>query len=170
MMPALPPNTPAGKQGQVELLARLFGESEQQEHRDAARTTRGVYRAAWQAAQDQLREAGYPIDHCSPIGQMFHAGIRHAETWECRVKALEKVIREVLASEYATDEQRAALVRALHGRKSPGRDPKMLSEAEATLIAHYRAAPAEDKQMLRTLVARLGEKGRALSGRIAHWT
>jgi hypothetical protein len=147
------PITPATEREQVAQLARMFGDVE--DHRDAIDRARENFRTAYDQMQRQAGSAGLEIHGKSTVARVLYAGRRYADAWERRVKALEKVLKDVLASDSATDEQREAMMRALCGRTSQGRDPKLLSEAEAALIAHYRASDAADKQMLRTLLARL---------------
>jgi hypothetical protein len=158
MKAPLPPDAPAGKHEQVAQLARMFGD-EALEHKDALTRASGEYHRAWKVMENLAQDAGIIKfgNHENQLSRMFHAGHHVADILERRVKALEKILRDVLASDYATDEQRDALMRALHGRTSPGRDPKLLSETEAALVAHYRAMAQHDKQMLRTLLGRLAE-------------
>jgi hypothetical protein len=88
--------------------------------------------------------------------QMYNAGRRFAEVWEVRAQRLERALRLVLASDLASEEQRADIVAVVCGRKYTGRDRKTLSTTEADLIRYYRAADADGKHMLRTMAQLAG--------------
>jgi hypothetical protein len=89
---------------------------------------------------------------------MLSAGHRYVEIWERRARAIERTLRTILASDALNDDDRAAVVAVLCGRSS-ARDPKLLTDVETALIEHYRETTTADKQMLRTLLARLAAAG-----------
>ena len=135
-----------------------------------ARQVKDAFRAAYDRLQEDCRRTGMDIHGASALGDVFHRAHRMADFWERRAERLERVFRWLMASDHLTDEQRQDIAAVLMGKQATGRDPKMLTDFEAVLLTHYRAVGAADKQMLRTLVARLyGEapsprgRGRATS-------
>jgi hypothetical protein len=78
---------------------------------------------------------------------MFLACTRWCAYHERRIARLERTLHAALAADALTDEQRAEIL--------AGKDARLLNDAEATLIRRYRSMDSSDRQMLRTLLARL---------------
>jgi hypothetical protein len=129
--------------------------------KERGRRAEETYRAAYDAMSDEAKDAGLEVHGGSTLFRMFSAGLRCTEVWRLRVKALERALTNVLASDALPDEQRISALKVLHGEETVGRNPHLLSDAERRLIDHYRASAPADKQMLRTLVARLAVVGGA---------
>jgi hypothetical protein len=162
----LPPNTPRYKHDQLAELMQMFGEMQFPDaptlytrcHRDpkaAAARVEHAFRAAYEAAEEEARDADLPV-HCnSTMHRLFSAALSMVTHWEDRTRSLERTLRHVLANDLVTDDQRTEILAVLYGRAGVGRDPKTLNEHEAELIRLYRAGNAADKAMVRTLFARL---------------
>lgn len=75
--------------------------------------------------------------------------------WERRVRAAERVLRNMLASDALTDDQRRQIIATVYGEATTRRDEKILSAREARLIQQLRGTDSAGRQILYTLVDRL---------------
>jgi hypothetical protein len=109
------------------------------------------YRAAWDVLENDLQEAGLPIDRRSHFANFWGSVIRLVDVWEHHARRLERALLALMSSDALTDEQRAEVVAVLYGTKKVGRDHKTLTDVELKMIQHYRAADAAGKNMIRTM-------------------
>lgn len=75
------------------------------------------------------------------------AKVRQCLYWERRARQAEKLLRATLGTDL-TDEQFAAVCAALRVDR---RNPRLLTNYEATMIQQYRAMPLKRREMVRTM-------------------
>src|SRR5688572_8100430 len=95
---ALPPDVPASAGAQIAALARMVEDDQPSEHRDAATRALHEFHRTRCVMEREAQDVGLEIHGSSAFEAMFQAGHRYADVWQRRVKTLEKVLRNLLAS------------------------------------------------------------------------
>lgn len=121
------------------------------------------YRATYDELRDALRGANVIAASVHQpetlIGTLFDqvgtTACACLTFWEGRTRKAEHLLRKVLASDALSEDERRAILTTLHGRRGPQRDLHILSDLERAMIDQYRQMAAADRQMIRTLFARL---------------
>lgn len=116
-----------------------------------------AYYSAYDAMRDEAESLGLRTGCNSRLSALFSTGNRLAGHWRARADKLERALYAALACDALSDEERARIIEALHGRGGRRRDAKLLTETEIAVLQHYRESAPADKQMVRTLLARLAE-------------
>ena len=127
------------------------------EHDERARAANDAYYEAYQAIQDDARDAGLPIDGSSPLSRMFRAGHHLVDLWQRRAQRLTRQLQAALASDALSDDQRAAIVKTITG--STRRDANILNAGERDYLDDLRALDDRDRVAVRQIIRSLRQKG-----------
>lgn len=127
--------------------------------KDCERRVSEAYFSAWHELENALVAAGHRIETApayqhlaDPIGRLFTAAWRVSGdfkyVWEGRAKRLQRALNATLAVDSLTQEQRAAIISAMHGTTKVGRDPELFSDTELNLVVQYRRMDTAGRQMV----------------------
>lgn len=99
-------------------------------------------------------------DESTPVGAArmaeYMAACDYAQVWKSRAMRLEKALRNMLASDALSEEDRRRVLDVIAGRPgTPARDTRLLSPVDAEMVANYRRLSDSSRAAIRAIVNEL---------------